>query len=76
MHVSEFTIYYGTDVYRSDNSIRRIEWKVQKTLNVSQLNSVTFLLGMDCNKEYRPGGLNFSILGRSVRPGWHRDEYA
>ena len=68
----------GTDVYELDNSIRRIEWKVPENLKTyleEELNSSDFPLRNGLHLEYRPGGLNFSILGRGVAPGWHRDEY-
>ena len=40
-----------------------------------ELDRSEFPIRNGLHLEYRPGGLNFSILGRGSGEGWHRDEY-
>jgi phosphomannomutase len=68
----------GTDVYEEDRNVRRVNWDVPDDLVghlYEELDRSEFPIRNGLHLEYRPGGLNFSILGRGSGEGWHRDEY-
>tara|TARA_Y100000022_G_C13225067_1_gene364424 strand:- start:47 stop:775 length:729 start_codon:yes stop_codon:yes gene_type:complete len=68
----------GTDVYEGDKNVRRDNWRVPEDLVEHleiELEISGFPIRNGLHLEYRPGGLNFSILGRGSGEDWHRDEY-
>ena len=68
----------GSDVYEKDCCIYRDTWElpedVEKFLN-DELDYSQFPLRNGNHIERRPGGVNFSILGRDPDPFLGRDEY-
>lgn len=68
----------GSDVYEKDCCIYRDTWElpedVEKFLN-DELDYSQFSLRNGNHIERRPGGVNFSILGRDPDPFLGRDEY-
>tara|TARA_B100002019_G_scaffold151264_1_gene130279 strand:+ start:3278 stop:3991 length:714 start_codon:yes stop_codon:yes gene_type:complete len=66
----------GTDVYEGEENIRRVDWRVTEELVQflhSELDRSDFPIRNGNHLEYRPGGMNFSILGRGEGTG--REEY-
>ena len=68
----------GSDAYESDKNVYRDTWElpgdVEKFLN-DELDFSQFPLRNGNHIERRPGGVNFSILGRDPDPFLGRDEY-
>ena len=68
----------GSDVYEGDKNVYRSEWElpldVEKFLN-DELDYSSFPLRNSNHIERRPGGVNFSILGRANDPFLGRSEY-
>ena len=68
----------GADIYDGNNSVYRSDWKPSDEL-ISFLNDEldhsTFPIRTGNHIEHRPGGINFSILGRGEDNMRGRDEY-
>ena len=68
----------GSDIYDGNNSVYRSDWKPSDEL-ISFLNDEldhsTFPIRTGNHIEHRPGGINFSILGRGEDNMRGRDEY-
>ena len=68
----------GSDVYEGDKNVYRSEWElpwdVERFLN-DELDYSSFPLRNGNHIERRPGGVNFSILGRDKDPFLGRQEY-
>ena len=68
----------GCDVYESDKNVYRSEWTlpwdVERFL-YDELDYSQFLMRNGNHIERRPGGVNFSILGRAKDPLFGREEY-
>ena len=68
----------GADIYDGNNSVYRSDWKPSDEL-ISFLNDEldhsTFPIRTGNHIEHRPGGINFSILGRGKDNMKGRDEY-
>ena len=68
----------GSDVYEGDTNVYRSEWElpwdVERFLN-DELDYSSFPLRNGNHIERRPGGINFSILGRDKDPFLGRAEY-
>ena len=68
----------GSDVYEGDINVYRDDWelpeKVEKFLK-DELDFSQFPIRNGNHIEKRPGGVNFSILGRDPDPFLGRDEY-
>ena len=68
----------GSDVYVKDKNIYTSEWKPYGSLInflSDELDYSTFPFKTGNHIEHRPGGINFSILGRGNDSMKHRDEY-
>ena len=68
----------GSDVYVKDKNIYTSEWKPYGSLInflSDELDYSTFPYKTGNHIEHRPGGINFSILGRGNDSMKHRDEY-
>jgi phosphomannomutase len=68
----------GSDVYVKDKNIYTSEWKPYGNLInflSDELDYSTFPYKTGNHIEHRPGGINFSILGRGNDSMKHRDEY-
>ena len=67
----------GSDVYEKDKNIYTSEWKPYGSLInflSDELDYSTFPYKTGNHIEHRPGGINFSILGRGNGSMKHRDE--
>ena len=68
----------GSDVYEGDKNVYRDDWelpeKVERFLQ-DELDFSQFPIRNGNHIERRPGGVNFSILGRDPDPMKGRDEY-
>jgi len=68
----------GSDVYEGDKNVYRSEWElpwdVERFL-CDELDYSQFLYRNGNHIERRPGGVNFSILGRAEDPFFGRQEY-
>ena len=68
----------GSDVYEQDKNVYRDDWelpeKVARFLQ-DELDFSQFPIRNGNHIEKRPGGVNFSILGRDPDPFKGRDEY-
>ena len=68
----------GSDVYEGDKNVYRSEWElpwdVERFLN-DELDYSSFPLRNGNHIERRPGGVNFSILGRDKNPFKGRNDY-
>ena len=68
----------GSDVYEGDKNVYRNDWelpeKVERFLQ-DELDFSQFPIRNGNHIERRPGGVNFSILGRDPDPMKGRDEY-
>ena len=68
----------GSDIYDGNNSVYKSKWKPSNEL-ISFLNDELdfsdFPIRTGNHIEYRPGGINFSILGRGEGSMDGRDEY-
>ena len=68
----------GSDIYDGKNSVYRSDWKpTRKLINFlsDELDYSTFPHKTGNHIEHRPGGINFSILGRGEDSMKHRKEY-
>ena len=68
----------GSDIYDGRNSVYRSTWKPSDELISflnDELDNSTFPTRTGNHIEHRPGGINFSILGRGVGNMEGRDEY-
>ena len=66
----------GSDVYEGDKNVYRDDWKLPKQVELflqDELDHSQFPIRNGLHIEHRPGGVNFSILGRGDGPG--REEY-
>jgi len=68
----------GSDVYEGDKNVYRSEWElpweVERFLE-DELDYSQFVMRNGNHIERRPGGVNFSILGRDKDPFLGREEY-
>ena len=68
----------GADVYEKDRNVYKSDWKPsRKLINFlsDELDFSTFPHKTGNHIEHRPGGINFSILGRGQDSMKHRKEY-
>ena len=68
----------GSDVYEKDNNVYKSDWKpTRKLINFlsDELDYSTFPHKTGNHIEHRPGGINFSILGRGQDSMKYRKEY-
>ena len=68
----------GSDVYEGDKNVYRDDWELPKEVEMhlnDELNFSKFPLRNGNHIERRPGGVNFSILGRDKDPFKGREEY-
>ena len=68
----------GADVYEKDNNIYKSDWKPSRRLInflSDELDYSTFQYKTGNHIEHRPGGINFSILGRGKDSMKYRKEY-
>ena len=68
----------GSDVYEKDKNVYRDDWKLPKDVEIhlnDELVFSDFPLRNGNHIERRPGGVNFSILGRDPNPMKGRKEY-
>ena len=68
----------GSDVYEKDKNVYRDDWKLPKDVEMhlnDELVFSDFPLRNGNHIERRPGGVNFSILGRDPNPMKGRKEY-
>ena len=68
----------GSDVYVKDKNVYRSQWKpTRRLINFlsDELDYSTFPHKTGNHIEHRPGGINFSILGRGEDSMKHRKEY-
>ena len=68
----------GSDVYVKDKNVYRSQWKpTRRLINFlsDELDYSTFPHTTGNHIEHRPGGINFSILGRGEDSMKHRKEY-
>ena len=68
----------GSDVYEGDKNVyrseRKLPWEVERFLE-DELDYSQFVMRNGNHIEHRPGGVNFSILGRDKNPFKGRAEY-
>ena len=68
----------GSDVYEKDKNVYKDDWKLPKDVEMhlkDELAFSDFSLRNGNHIEKRPGGVNFSILGRDADPMKGRKEY-
>ena len=68
----------GSDIYDGHNSVYRSNWKPSDELTSflnDELDYSNFPIRTGNHIEHRPGGINFSILGRGDDSMKYRDEY-
>ena len=68
----------GSDVYEGDKNVYRSDWELPKDVEIhlnDELSFSKFPIRNGNHIEKRPGGVNFSILGRDPDPFKGRDEY-
>ena len=68
----------GSDVYEGDKNVYRNDWELPKDVEIhlnDELNFSKFPIRNGNHIEKRPGGVNFSILGRDSDPMKGRNEY-
>ncbi len=68
----------GSDVYEGDKNVYRDEWELPKDVEIhlnDELSFSKFPIRNGNHIERRPGGVNFSILGRDPDPMKGREEY-
>ena len=68
----------GADVYEKDNNVYKSDWKPSRRLInflSDELDYSTFPHKTGNHIEHRPGGINFSILGRGEDSMEYRKEY-
>ena len=68
----------GSDVYEADKNVYRDDWELSKEIGMflqDELAYSCFPIRTGLHIERRPGGINFSILGRGEDPNFGREEY-
>ena len=68
----------GSDAYEKDVNVYRDDWELPKEVEMflhDELNFSKFPIRNGLHIERRPGGVNFSILGRGKDPSVGRKEY-
>ena len=68
----------GSDAYEGDKNVYRSEWKLPREVErflEDELDYSQFVMRNGNHIERRPGGVNFSILGRDKNPFKGRAEY-
>ena len=68
----------GSDVYEADKNVYKSDWELPKDVEIhliDELNFSKFPMRNGNHIERRPGGVNFSILGRDKDPFKGREEY-
>ncbi len=68
----------GSDAYEADKNVYRDEWELPKAVErflQDELDFSQFPIRNGNHIERRPGGVNFSILGRDEDPMLGREEY-
>tara|TARA_B100001996_G_scaffold194477_1_gene148885 strand:+ start:22 stop:720 length:699 start_codon:yes stop_codon:yes gene_type:complete len=68
----------GSDVYEKDKNVYRDDWELPKKVEnflIDELAYSCFPIRNGNHIERRPGGVNFSILGRDNDPMLGREEY-
>ena len=68
----------GSDVYEKDKNVYRDDWELPKEVEdflMDELAYSCFPIRNGLHIERRPGGVNFSILGRGKDPSVGRAEY-
>ncbi len=68
----------GSDVYEQDKNVYRDDWELPKEVEMhlqSELDFSKFPIRNGNHIERRPGGVNFSVLGRDPDPFKGRKEY-
>ena len=68
----------GSDVYEKDKNVYRDDWELPKKVEnflMDELAYSCFPIRNGLHIERRPGGVNFSILGRGKDPSVGRKEY-
>ena len=68
----------GSDAYEGDENVYRADWELPKDVELhlnDELSFSKFPLRNGNHIEKRPGGVNFSILGRHSDPMKGREEY-
>ena len=68
----------GSDVYEKDKNVYRDDWELPKEVEnflMDELAYSCFPIRNGLHIERRPGGVNFSILGRGKEPSIGRVEY-
>ena len=68
----------GSDVYEADKNVYRDDWELPKEIEMflqDELAYSCFPIRTGLHIERRPGGVNFSILGRGEDPNFGREEY-
>ena len=68
----------GSDVYEGDKNFYRDEWELPKEVEsflYDELDYSQFMIRNGNHIERRPGGVNFTILGRAEDPFIGRDRY-
>ena len=70
--------YSGSDAYEKNNNVYRDDWELPKDVEnflMDELAYSCFPIRNGLHIERRPGGVNFSILGRGKDPSDGRAEY-
>ena len=68
----------GSDVYEADKNVYKSDWDLPKDVEIhliDELNFSKFPMRNGNHIERRPGGVNFSILGRDKDPFKGRNDY-
>ena len=68
----------GSDVYEADKNVYKSDWDLPKDVEIhliDELNFSKFPMRNGNHIERRPGGVNFSILGRDKNPFKGRNDY-
>ena len=68
----------GSDVYEADKNVYKSDWTLPKDVEIhliDELNFSKFPMRNGNHIERRPGGVNFSILGRDKDPFKGRSDY-
>ena len=68
----------GSDVYEGDKNVYRDDWELPKEVEsflYDELDYSQFMIRNGNHIERRPGGVNFTILGRAEDPFIGRDRY-
>ncbi len=68
----------GSDVYEADKNVYKSDWELPKDVEIhliDELNFSKFPMRNGNHIERRPGGVNFSILGRDKDPFKGRNDY-